>query len=336
MAEWVLEFPVLLGDIGGTNARFAIVAAPHAPMTLLPRALTGEAPDPLTAIRTALQSYDGPSPRSAIIAVANRADSLVIRLTNGKWVVDAAVIGKALGLSRVVLVNDYPPVAASVTALDEDRGDLARLGAASSSSSGARVVLGPGTGLGAAALVPVEGRFAILSTEAGHVEFGPATEEEAAFWPYVERVGGRVTAEVLLSGPGLCRIHAALAAAKGRAHTLSHPAEILEAGRQGSDAIATATLRVFARLLGRFAGDLALAYEAAGGVAIAGGIAPRMVDVLNSGEFRRAFEAKAPHHEWARRVPTYVITHPEPALLGLSALVADPARFILTTQLWSA
>lgn len=331
----MFAFPVLLGDIGGTNARFAILRAPGAPLHLLPRTLTAEAPDPVSAIRVALKGYAGAMPRSAMIAVATRVDRPEIRLTNAHWVIDARVIGEALQLERVALVNDYTPVAASVTVLEAERGDLAPLGKVAVGISGMRLVLGPGTGFGAAALVPVEDRLAILATEAGHVEFGPATEDEMALWPHLERVGGRVTAETVLSGPGLLRIAKALAAHRGAPCSYTMPNDVLAAARTGNG-LALDVLNLFARWLGRFAGDLALTFEASGGVFIGGGIAPRMVDVLQGGSFRKAFDRKAPHDAWAAKVAAYVIVNPEPALAGLSALVSDPGRFIFQSQGWAA
>jgi glucokinase len=331
----MFAFPVLLGDIGGTNARFAVLPAPGEPVQLLPRALTAQTPDPLGAIRIALEGYAGPSPRSAMIAVATRVDSPCIRLTNAHWTIDAGAIGIGLGLERVVLVNDYTPVAASVMVLDQGRGDLAPLGGGPSAASGARVVLGPGTGLGAGALAPVEERLAILATEAGHMEFGPAADDEAALWPHLERVGGRVSAEVVLSGPGLFRLAKAVAAHRCVECPFTMPNDVLDAAREGHE-IARTALHLFARFLGRFAGDLALTFEASGGVFIAGGIAPRMVDILGAGGFRDAFDRKAPHDAWARTVPVFVIVNPEPALQGLAALVSDPARFVFPSQGWRA
>ncbi|WP_425373362.1 glucokinase [Microvirga flavescens] len=325
----------MLGDIGGTNARFAVLMGPGEPILFLPRTLTAQTSDPVVAIRTALKGYAGVAPRSAIIAVATRVDRPVIRLTNADWTIDAQSIGTALGLERVVLVNDYTPVAASATVLDAARGDLAPLGYGGRPGEGARLVLGPGTGFGAAALVPVEDRFAILATEAGHVEFGPVTDEEMALWPHLERVGGRITAEVVLSGPGLFRLARALAAHRGVDFTFKVPNDILTAAREG-DVLATEVLDFFGRWLGRFAGDLALTFEASGGVFIGGGIAPRMVDILQKGGFRGAFDRKAPHDNWARNVPAFVITNPEPALEGLSALVTHPERFIYHAQGWRA
>jgi glucokinase len=331
----MFAFPVLLGDIGGTNARFAMLRSPGQPVQLLPRTLTAQTLDPVGAIRIALEAYEGPAPRSAIIAVATRVDAPAIRLTNAHWVIDAEAIGRALNLERVTLVNDYTPVAASVEVLDEARGDLAPIGTFPPPNPGPRVVLGPGTGLGAGALMPVEDRFAILATEAGHMEFGPTTDEETALWPHLERVGGRVSGEVVLSGPGLFRIARALAAHRCVDCPFTMPNDVLAAAREG-DALARDALTHFARFLGRFAGDLALTFESSGGVFIAGGIAPRMIDILQSGDFREAFDRKAPHDAWARKVPVYAIVNPEPALEGLAAIVSNPQRFVFQSQGWQA
>jgi glucokinase len=328
----MFAFPVLIGDIGGTNARFAVVPTPGAPFVLLPRMSTAAA-NPINAIRTAMAAYDGPAPRSAIIAVANRVDGTVVTLTNADWTIDAGAIGTALGLERVTLVNDYTPVAASVAMFDPARGDLAPIGDAGVAGQGTRVVLGPGTGLGAGALAFAENRLAILATEAGHMELGPADAAEFAFWPHLEPVLGRITAETILSGPGLLRLAGALAAYRGESVAFSSPHEILEAGRKGQP-VAVETLTAFARLLGRFAGDLALAFEASGGVFIAGGIAPRMIDILQAGALRRAFDKKSPHDAWARSVPLAIIMHPEPALLGLAGLATDTGDFIFKSHSW--
>ena len=188
-----------------------------------------------------------------------------------------------------------------MTVLDGSRGPRAAR-TSDASSVGIRVVLGPGTGFGAAALVPVGAQLAILATEAGHVEFGPVSEAELMLWPHLERVGGRMTAEVVLSGPGLLRLAKALSASRGIPCPFAIPNDILSAAKDGLP-LARESLDIFARWLGRFAGDLALTFEASGGIFVAGGIAPRMVDILEDGGFRDAFDRKAPHDAWARTVP---------------------------------
>lgn len=334
--ESTFAFPVLIGDIGGTNSRFAVVPEPGRKYVPLPRMLTASRPDPVDAIRETLTHYRGPPPRSAMIAVANRVDGPVVRLTNADWTIDAGAIGSALGLQRVVLVNDYTPVAASTITFDPGDEGLARLGRDVPAGSGTRLVVGPGTGLGAGALTPVADRLAILATEAGHMDLGPAAEDEFPLWPHLERVGGRVTAEVVLSGPGLLRLCDALAAQRGEAHPFASPPDVMTAWRERNSGLADEALHLFARLLGRFAGDLALAFDATGGVFIAGGIAPRIAELLDGGAFRSAFEDKSPHESWAAGVPTWLITDPDPALRGLAVLVTQPGLFVFLSREWTA
>jgi glucokinase len=331
----MFTYPVLLGDVGGTNARFAILPGPEEPTVALPSTLISLHPGPAEAIGAALTAVPGiRPPRSAFVAVATRVDSPAVRLTNAPWTVDAAEIGLRFGLSRVVLVNDYVPVAASLTALRDGYRDLTRLGPELPGDRGAMLVLGPGTGLGAAALLPFGTRHVIQSTEAGHVDFGPSDEREAALWSKVGRVGGRVTAETLLSGPGLLRLYRAYALVTGRTLTCVTPEAVTSAALAGTDETASDAVRLFARLLGRFAGDLALVFGATGGVFIGGGIAPPLVDILNAGHFRAGFEDKAPYADLLRQTPAWVIMEPVPAFAGLSAIASSPDRFLFASEAW--
>ena len=246
-----------------------------------------QTPDPVAAILGSRSTrYEGPAPRSAIIAVATRVDRPAIRLTNAHWTVDADAIGRALGLDRVTLVNDYTPVAASVMVLDEARGDLAPLGDDGRRGRARGVVLGPGTGFGAGVLMPVEDQLAIVATEAGHVEFGPA---EPRRW----RSGRISNGSADASPPRSCCPARAFSASPRALVGAARPEDAVRdpqrcpCGRPAGRSAGTEVLDLFARWLGRFAGDLALTFEASGGVFIAGGIAPRMVDILQQGEFRR-------------------------------------------------
>jgi glucokinase len=331
----MFEFPVLLGDIGGTNARFTLLPGPAVPAIPLPRTHTGDHAGVVEAVSSILHGRNCPPPRSALIAVAAPVLAPAVHLTNAAWTVDAAEIGAALDLSLVVLVNDYVPVAASLATLRTFDDGLARLGPEVPVGPGAKLVLGPGTGLGAAALLPLGERFAVQPTEAAHVDFGPSDDVEMALWPRIERVGGRVTAETLLSGPGLMRLYRACALSNGHRATYSTSEEVTRAGLTG-DALAHKTLRLFARLLGRFAGDLALIFGATGGVFIGSGIAPTIADLLNSGDFRAGFEDKAPFASLMAGIATFIIMRPEPALAGLTAIASDPDRFFFERQTWAA
>jgi len=328
----MFQFPVLIGDIGGTNARFALIAEPGGAYVTLGKRPTADHRDPSTAIAAALGGTSAARPRTALLAVATRVGAPVVHLTNAAWTIDAERIGRDLDIDRVVLMNDYVPVAAALS--NPAPGFSVPLGVAMPSGGGVRLVLGPGTGLGAAALMPVGERFAVLPTEAGHVEFGACDPEDFPLWPQLERVHARLTSEAVLSGPGLARLYRALAIRCGAEPLRLTPAEIVGRGLAGADDIASATVRQFARLLGRFAGDLALIFSATGGVFVAGGIAPRMIPMLAEGNFRSAFERKAPFEELVRNIPTSVVVDPEPGLIGLRCIAAEPSRFIFDWSEW--
>lgn len=328
----MFQFPILIGDIGGTNARFALITEAGGTYAMLAKRPTADHPDPSAAMAAALRGVSAARPRTALLAVATRVDAPVVHLTNAAWTIDAEGIGRDLDIDRVVLMNDYVPVA---MALCDPAPDFSvPLGPVLPGNGGARLVLGPGTGLGAAALVPMGERFAVLPTEAGHVEFGACEAAEFSLWPLLERVHERLTSEAVLSGPGLARLYRALAVRRSFEPLRLAPAEIVRRSLDGDDDLASDTLRLFARLLGRFAGDLALIFSATGGVFVAGGIAPRMIPTLAEGGFRAAFERKAPFEEVVRRVPTAVIVDPEPGLTGLGLLAAEPGRFILDMREW--
>jgi glucokinase len=330
-----MRFPAFIGDIGGTFARFAIVEEKGKPFRLLARQETADHADPVAAIRAALDGA-GSRPRSALLAVAGRISGQSVRLTNARWTIDAGEVGRGLGLESVMVMNDYAATAASLAALDERRTDhLLRIGHGHAGGApGSRVVLGPGTGLGAAALVDLDGRLAIQTTEAGHVDFGARGEEECRLWALMREGQDRLSAEDLLSGRGLERLYRGLARSRREAPSLDSPARIVAAGLEAGGSVAGEALALFARLLGRFSGDLALLFGANGGVFVAGGIAQRIAAILEQGGFRAEFERKHPFEDAMTRIPTFLVTHPEPALEGLSALAADPDRFLLHAVRW--
>ncbi|HEX8663523.1 MAG TPA: glucokinase [Beijerinckiaceae bacterium] len=328
------SYPLLVGDVGGTNARFGLIERPGGALALLPRTRTSEHSGLIAAIRATLDGGAGlPRPRAALLALAAQVEGPVVDMTNAGWMVDAGEIGAAFGLDSVRLVNDFVPVAAVLSVLGRKEGDLLRLGPDCPAGAGARLVVGPGTGLGAAALLPVDRRWAIHSTEAGHTDFGPAHADEAQLWPLIERVRDRMTAEAVLSGPGLLRLYRALARLRNVPAPCATPEEVSAAGLDGGDALAQAALHLFGRLLGRFAGDLALTFGA-GAVFIAGGIGPKIAAVLSAGDFRAAFERKAPFEHWMQAVPTFLIADPDPALTGLRAILAEPERFLFRSAGW--
>lgn len=332
-----MTFPILLGDFGGTNARFAIIETRSPQPAVLPRALVADHPSPVPAIAAALSAWSGPPPRQAVIAVACKVEGPVAHLTNADWTIDAGEIGRAFGLSSVRLVNDYAPVAAALASPDlQASGAKVVGGVPLTGENGTRLVLGPGTGFGAAALIPVGERLLIQTTEAGHVEMGPASADEEALWPHLQRVHDRVTVETLLSGPGLLRLYHGLCAQRGHSPVCAVPNDVLEGCLALTEEAARDAVLLFTRLLGRFAGDLALIFGASGGVFLGSGIVPRLGAMLEEGPFRAAFDRKAPFDSFARSIPTAVLVYPEPALVGLALLAREPERFHVPSGNWAA
>lgn len=332
----MFRFPLLIGDIGGTYCRFAVIpeegAAPALPVIID----TSAHRSPSDALRSVLPELGAPAPRAAFLGVAGRVSSPVIRMTNAPWVWDAADIAATLGLEQVVLVNDYVPVAALLPLLPpEQPPGFAVLGRPANRSEGIRIALGPGTGLGASACIPVEGRYWLQPTEAGHVSFGACDDSDFGLWPHLERVHGRVSAETLLSGPGLVRLYRALSARQQQRTICSTPADVVTEANARPESLAGQAVRLFAALLGRYAGDLALIFGARGGVFFSGGVLPRIRGWLESGHFRREFENKAPFELLMREIPTALITVPEPAMAGLARIANSPGLFSFEHHGWS-
>lgn len=326
-----LPHPLLVADIGGTNCRIGIVDAPgRAPRTIR-RLSTRDEPSCEAALGGAIAAA-GVRPRAAALAVAGPVIGLGAELTNAGWSFDGPSLIAALGLEQGLLLNDFEALAASLP--DLGPADLTPVGGGTPARNGARLVLGPGTGFGAAALVGRDGRYAIAPTEAGHIEFGPAREDEFALWPFLERVDGRVTVESVLSGAGLARLDAAL---RRRAEGIPIHVDGAAVGRaaEAGDPAARATVRLFGRLLGRVAGDLALALKATGGVFIAGGIVPRLMPMMDLAELRSAFAAKPPMQALMAGIPLSVLTGPDPAERGLARVACDPAAYGLEDRLWA-
>ncbi|MDN2567096.1 glucokinase [Aquibium sp. A9E412] len=328
--ETVLNFPILVGDIGGTNARFAILVDSYAEPRLYPVLRTADYASIDEAIQTQILDRTSIQPRSAVLAVAGPVDGDEIDLTNCDWVVRPRGMIAALGFSDVVVLNDFEAQALAVVALDAAH--LERIAGPAGEVSGSRVVLGPGTGLGVAGLVRARHMWIPVPGEGGHVDIGPRTAREIAVFGHAETIEGRMSAEQMLSGHGLVNLYRAVAAADGAEPLLAGPAAITGAALSGDDATAKATLDLFVTLLGRVAGDLALIFMSRGGVYLTGGIAQKILPALKNGLFRAAFEDKAPHSALMRTIPAYVITDPLAALAGLAAYARTPARFGVETR----
>ena len=326
----MLKFPVLIGDIGGTNARFAILLDAYAEPKEFPSVRTADFASLDAAIEAAVLDRTSVRPLSALLAVAGPVDGDEIALTNHGWVVRPRTMLETLGLDEVVVLNDFEAQALGVVALGPQH--MEKIGGGEAEEEASRVVLGPGTGLGVAGLVHARGMWIPVPGEGGHVDIGPRSPRDFAVFPHIEPIEGRISAEQMLCGRGLVNIYRAVAAADGVEPRLSAPAEITAASLSGGDAVASEALGIFVTCLGRLAGDMALVFMSRGGVFLTGGIVQKIVPALKDGRFRAAFDDKAPHSALMRDMPVHVVTHPLAALAGLAAYARTPARFGIETE----
>lgn len=316
---------VLLADIGGTNARFAL-ADPDAPMPLLADSIHGYAVDAFGSLAEAARHYlDATRVRasSGIFAVAGRVDGGMARMTNHPWVVSRDRLRQALGLDEVTLVNDFVAQAMAVRLLRQD--DVAAIGtpAGTPAGDGARTwaVLGPGTGLGIGALLVRDGHGFALATEGGHAGFAPGTTEEIAILERLAARYGRVSNERLVSGAGLANIHRALGEIAGHDPGALRPEDVT-AGAAAGDPRCLRAIEVFCEVFGAIAGDLVLTLGAWDGAYLSGGLVPLLLPALRRPGFRERFEAKGRYASALASVPTLAVLHPQPGLLGAAALAA--------------
>jgi glucokinase len=323
-----VAFPVLIGDIGGTNARFAVIASAAAPMERLADSRTAEYRSLGDAIEAALGGRAGARPTTAILALAAPIDGEAIDLTNSDWIVTPKALIARFGFAEVILLNDFE--AQALAAADLGPGDIEPIGAGVAEPDRTRVVVGPGTGLGVSALVHGGKHWIPVPGEGGHIDLSPISERDYAIWPHIEKFGGnRVSGETVLCGSGMVRLYRAICAADGVRPAFSDPADISAHGLSGKDRQATETLDLFATYLGRVAGDLALIFTPRGGVYLAGGISPKIAPALHEGGFREAFIEKAPHRALLETFATAIVTMPDAALAGIAAFARRPVRFVM-------
>jgi glucokinase len=306
---------ILLADIGGSKSRFALAWSSG----ITPPVVFDN--DTVTGFEGAIARFLATSaarPERAALAVAGPVDGEEIMLTNRPWRVRRSVLMERFGFSDIRVLNDFEALAWALPKLSA--ADLRPIGSVTGDPEGVQLVIGPGTGLGVAALLQANGRPCVLASEGGHGLFGPQAPDEFALFAWIAGECGSVCAETLLSGRGLMRLQRALAPA------LAHETpEALVARALAGEPSAQATTRLFLRLLGRFAGSTALTFKALGGVYIAGGIARALAPLLEEPYFRDAFEAHPPYEALLAQVPTWLITCPEPGLIGC-AVVANSAQ----------
>lgn len=310
---------VLVGDIGGTNGRFGLVGDDR----LRPDGVVsepGEAHATFEAALGAALDRLGGRPSRAALAVAGPVgeDGRAVITNRRGWTIDPERLKARFGFAEVLVINDFVAQAAALPHLDAS--ETAQIGDAPPRRA-VKAAVGPGTGLGVAALLPDGPDWRPMASEGGHVEFAPVSAREAAAFAILRRSFERISAEHVVSGPGLARLHDALAEIDGGAPSGLDPAAIA-AQALGGEARASETVALFLSMLARFAGDMALTFGAAGGVYLCGGVAPHLLPALDPAAFRAAFEAKAPHGPLMREIATVVVTSGRAGLIGAAAIAA--------------
>jgi len=314
--------PVLLADIGGTNARLVTAKAgerPQSPANFKPRNL-----DELNAAIAMLLKKEGDKrPRFAAFCAAGPVTDGVVTLTNRDLTLDADALGTANDFDGVLLVNDFEATAASLPALLPH--DLRKMGGGEPVEAAPKIVLGPGTGLGVGALIPDNRGAAVpLATEGGHVDLAFATEREFALRKFFVERFGHVSPDLVLSGPGLVKLYRAILFMDDQPADPDATAEdIAKRARDKTSSAAIEAVTHFTALLGAFAGDAALMFGAKGGVYLAGGILAKWGSDLDVPLFRGRFEAKGRLRSYLAQIPVYLVAYEHAPLLGLSRLAAE-------------
>lgn len=321
-AECYLDGPRLLADIGGTNARFALEYAAGRIDTI--RVLRGADYAQFTdAVDAYLNEVGHPPVRHAVVAIANPVHGDWIRMTNHHWAFSTEDARHRLGFETLLVVNDFTALAMALPHLDHAH--CTKIGGGEAHTGGVIGLVGAGTGLGVGALIPRDGRWIALSSEGGHASFSPNDMRELEVLQYAWKRLPHVSAERLVSGIGIELTYEALAARSGDRAVpvkLDTP-EIVKRAFDGSDVLCKEVIECFCAMFGTVASNIALTFGTLGGLYIGGGIVPRLGDYFARSPFRERFEAKGRFSDYVKQIPTYVITAPYPAFVGVAAILAE-------------
>jgi glucokinase len=305
----------LVADIGGTNARFAVLDA-HGEPARIGVLECADYPDVGAAIEAYLSSMGGAHPVAAVLAVATAVTGDWVAMTNHHWAFSVSALKSELDLDSLLVVNDFAALAMSLPSLTS--ADLVQMGGEVPVPDQPIGVIGPGTGLGVAGLVKAGSSWMPLAGEGGHVTLAAANDFESAIIAEMRSRIGHVSAERVLSGPGLVNLRQAIAALRKQVIEPIAPDEITRRVLAGEDELCHDAVMVFCSMLGTIAGNLALTLGARGGIYLGGGILPKLDNIFEESSFRTRFEEKGRFASYLASIPCYVIRAEQPALLGAS------------------
>lgn len=306
--------PALVGDIGGTNARFALVTPGAFDLHDIQTLACADHANLDDAVNAYLASINGERPIEACLAFACPVHDDEIKMTNNPWRFSKSDMKQRLELDNFKVINDFTAMALGLPHIPDE--DLVNLGDGHSEPGRARLVIGPGTGLGLAGLAPSQRFWIPLSAEGGHASFAPVDDFEIRLLQWFRGRYGRVSIERILCGQGLLDIYTAMCEFEGHDCTLKTPACVSEAARSEEDPVARQAVLRFCKILGDATGDAALTLGARGGVYLCGGILPRILDTLRISDFRKAFADKGRMSPYNADIATWVVTAKWTGLLG--------------------
>lgn len=310
----------LVGDVGATNARFGLVSPEREVLDTRTLAVADH-----PTIVDAITAYLGergvlPTPRQGAIAIASAITGDHVAMTNHPWSFSISALKSQLGLDRLEVINDFTALALALPHLMPEH--RLQVGGGAPAAAAPLGVLGPGSGLGVSGLIPAGTGWIALAGEGGHATMAPATDRESAVLDRMRRHFDHVSAERVLSGPGLVNLYNTLAALDGVPSRGYTAAQITDPETGADDPLCAEATALFCAMLGTIAGNLALTLGARGGMYIGGGIVPRLGQRFAESPFRVRFEAMGRFGQYLAAIPTYVVTHPLPAFLGCAAVLA--------------
>ena len=316
------HYPHLVGDVGGTHARFAVVESPGRRPVRVRVFRCAEFAGPDDAIRAYLRREGLAMPRHGAIGIATPVTGDDIAMTNGRWRFAVPALRAALGLERLVVVNDFTALALGLLSLAAD--ERFQLGGEAPPEDAAIALIGAGTGLGVSGLVRCGEGVAAIAGEGGHVTLAAGSARESAIIDRLARRFGHVSAERALSGPGLSAMHDAIRELAGQSPSPLPPEVISARALAGECPHCIETVDTFCELLGSFAADVALTLGARGGVYVGGGIVPRLGEHFLRSGFRRRFETKGRFSGYLAKIPVFVLQAPHAALAGAAHALVHP------------
>lgn len=308
----------LLADVGGTNTRMACLDG-DGEISGIEVVSSNNTSGLVSVFRDYLDRRRQYQFDAAAIAVAGPVGNEVVKITNNSWSFAKGEMCEQLNLRKLTVVNDFAANALALPTLTSS--EWLPIGEQSAEPRGARVAIGPGTGLGVSALIHSEGeRWLPVQSEGGHISLAAANDRESELINIARRKIGQVSAESFLSGTGLPLLYETVATAQGVSVPVSTPEQIFQRAMD-ADEVALETTDHFFSMLGSVAGDLALTFMATGGVYITGGIIPRFQEEFVGSDFRKCFEDKGRQSEIVKRIPTRLVTADIPAFRGLATLI---------------